>query len=230
MVRSAPSCPRRVPAGPAPSSGLLHIQYERTVELICLQDTLNNSKKRRRLSGCEDAPGVVTQDRSSASAVYSPPGRRYEHEELQILQAAAAIVGRQVSDITALDRYSRHPDHQYYPPPPHPPHPTTSTINTNTHHRHQHHYHQQQHHQPHQQSLFSPPSKRLRVDTDLAPMSEREKPQRGYPHSGRHQRSPGNSDDDETSTAFGSVRRSRITACFASICPPCTTSEPPPGL
>ncbi|KAI0159467.1 hypothetical protein BJ166DRAFT_333510 [Pestalotiopsis sp. NC0098] len=191
-------------------------------------DTLNNPKKRRRLSGYEDAPGVVTQDRSSASAVYSPPGRRYEDDELQILQAAAAIVGRQVSDITALDRYSRRPDHQYFPPHPHHP-PPTSTINTNTHHRHQYHYHQQQHHQPHRQPLSSPPSKRLRVDTDLAPMSEREKPQHGYSHSGRHQRSPGDSDDDETSTAFGSIRRSKITACFASICTPCTTSDPPPA-
>ncbi|ETS87577.1 hypothetical protein PFICI_01405 [Pestalotiopsis fici W106-1] len=58
-------------------------------------------------------------------------------------------------------------------------------------------------------------------------MSEQEKPQRGYPHSARHQHSSGDSDDD-TSMSFG-IGRSRISSCFASICPPCSTSDPPPA-
>lgn len=194
-------------------------------------DTHNNPKKRRRLSGYEDAPVVVTQDHSSASAVYSPLSRQYDEYQLQILHAAASIVGRQLSDITALDRYTHpHTDqHHYYPSV------TAATINdntsitastSNTHHRFHHRRDQQQQHRS-QQSLPSPPSKRLRVDTDISPMSEREKPQRGYSHAERHQHSAGDSDDDN-SMSFG-IRRSRISSCFAAICPPCSTSDPPPA-
>jgi hypothetical protein len=51
---------------------------------------------------------IVTQDPSSASAVYSPPARRYSEEELNILQTAASILNCEVADIIALARH-RHP-------------------------------------------------------------------------------------------------------------------------
>ncbi|KAK6079123.1 tetratricopeptide repeat domain containing protein [Seiridium cupressi] len=157
----------------------------------------NNPKKRRRLSGCEDAPGVVTQGPSSASAVYSPPVRRYEEWELQILQAAASIVSCHVSDITALDRYP---------------------------HRQPHHHHQQQQQQQQQRPSDPPPSKRLRVDTDLSPMSAHVKTQPGLPATGTYDRSPRPSDDG-VGFSYGG-RCSRVTSCLAVFCPPCTTSEP----
>lgn len=85
----------------------MHIQYECAVKLICLQNSYHDPKKRRRLSGCEGAPVIVTQDFSSAPTVYSPPVRSYGEADLHILYQAASIIGCDVSEITALDSQRR---------------------------------------------------------------------------------------------------------------------------
>lgn len=123
---------------------------------------------------------IVTQDPSSASAVYSPSVRDYDEAELQILHHAASIIGCHASEIFALDSRRRH------------------LVD---------------HHQP----------KRLRVDTDLSPMSAQEKSQPSFPAPGRQYYSPRG--DDDTSFSLG-VGSSRLVTCLTSLCPPCTTCEP----